>query len=176
MMPSGHGSRVATRRDELRGFVGEVEALAALLLEYFDHANWSDADPFLVERTTYVLGIIAQSVAAAASKLDGFHVADPQPATRGDAQRERTLANDLDAHEMKVLWTLRNRLAEVFGQSPSHPFFRERLRTASSSGSGSTTFRIAEQSLGLACASSRFTLRTTPALRPPGSAWRRSRC
>ena len=38
------------------------------------------------------------------------------------------IANNLHAHEMKVLWTLRNRCAEVFGESPYHPFFRENYR------------------------------------------------
>jgi hypothetical protein len=73
---------VAAQLDELRTAVGEVDALAALALESFDRADWSGADPQLVERTAYVIGIIARSAASAASKLDGFHAAVGRHAAR----------------------------------------------------------------------------------------------
>jgi hypothetical protein len=62
------------QRDELRGAVGEVDALAVIVLESFDRADWSGADQLLAERTAYALGMIARSAATAASKLDGFHL------------------------------------------------------------------------------------------------------
>lgn len=73
---------VAGHLDELRIAVGETEALAALAVESFDRADWEGADQLLVERTAYVLGVIARSAATAASRVDHFRtvVADAQPA------------------------------------------------------------------------------------------------
>jgi hypothetical protein len=77
---------VAARPDELRLVVGEVEALAVVTVAWFDDEHWSGADPVLVERAGYLLGVIARSAATAASKIDSFHVAvaDAQPATVGE--------------------------------------------------------------------------------------------
>lgn len=55
---------IATQLDELREAVGKIDALAALVLESFDYANWGGADPLLVERTAYVIGMIARSAGA----------------------------------------------------------------------------------------------------------------
>lgn len=70
MMPSDHGSQL----DELRDVGGEIDALAALALESFDRADWSGADPLVVERMTCVLDMIAKSAVIAICKLDGFHL------------------------------------------------------------------------------------------------------
>jgi hypothetical protein len=78
-------SRVATQLEELRDNIGEIDALAALALDAFDYADWGGADPQLVERVAYVIGIIARTAATAGSKLDAFHaaVADTQPVPAG---------------------------------------------------------------------------------------------
>lgn len=67
--------------------VGEVDAIAAVTVKWFDDEDWSGADPVLVERAGFMLGVIARSAAFAASKIDGFHVAvaDAQPAPAGES-------------------------------------------------------------------------------------------
>lgn len=66
--------QVATHFDELRDVVGKIDALAALALESFDRADWSGANPLLVERVACVLEMIATSAATAASKLNCVHL------------------------------------------------------------------------------------------------------
>lgn len=61
--------------DELRLAVGETEALAAMLLEFFDHADWGRADSLVVDRMGYVLGVLATAAAAAAGKFERFQIA-----------------------------------------------------------------------------------------------------
>lgn len=132
-------SRSATQLDELREAGGEIDALAALALASFERADWSGVDPLLVERTAYVLGMIARSAAIAASRLDGLRakVADTQPATSvdlsSDAQGSRpqlllpyTITNCLVSHESSVISRLRRRLAETFEQPIDHQFFSDR--------------------------------------------------
>jgi hypothetical protein len=76
---------VAEQLDHLRLAVGEVDAIAAVTLKWFDDEDWSGADQLLVERAGFMLGVIAKSAAFAASKIDGFHVAvaDTQPVPTG---------------------------------------------------------------------------------------------
>jgi hypothetical protein len=76
---------VASQLDEMRLAVGEVDAIAAVTLKWFDDEDWSGADAILVERTGFMLGVIARSAAFAASKIDGVHaaVADTQPVPAG---------------------------------------------------------------------------------------------
>jgi hypothetical protein len=61
--------------DELRLAVGETEALAAMLLAFFDAADWSGADSQLVDRTGHVLGVLATSATSAAGKFERFQTA-----------------------------------------------------------------------------------------------------
>lgn len=135
-------SRIATQLDELRDVVGEIDALAALALESFDRADWSDADPLLVERTAYALGMIARSAATAASKLEGFHAAvtDTQPASAGErrggtAPAKETAMSARDAEIVKrpasfsreadVVKRLRERCAAAFKRPVDYPFFNK---------------------------------------------------
>ena len=76
---------VAAQLDEMRLAIGEVDAIAAVTLKWFDDEDWSGADSILVERTGFMLGVIARSAAFAASKIDGVHVAvaDTQPVPAG---------------------------------------------------------------------------------------------
>jgi hypothetical protein len=78
---------VAAQLDEMRLAVGEVDAIAAVTLKWFDDEDWSGADSILVERTGFMLGVISRSAAFAASKIDGVHVAvaDAQPVPAGQA-------------------------------------------------------------------------------------------
>jgi len=68
----GLTARAASRAmlDPLRLAVGEVDAIAAVTLRWFDDEDWSGADPALVERAGFMLGVIARSAAFAASKID----------------------------------------------------------------------------------------------------------
>jgi hypothetical protein len=61
--------------DDLRLAVGEVEALAAMLLRFFDASDWSGADSQLVDRTGHVLGLLATSATSAAGKFERFQIA-----------------------------------------------------------------------------------------------------
>lgn len=76
---------VAAQLEEMRLAVGEVDAIAAVTLKWFDDEDWSGADSILVERTGFMLGVIARSAAFAASKIDGVHVAvaDARPVPAG---------------------------------------------------------------------------------------------
>ncbi len=78
---------IAVELDQLRLAIGEVDAITAVTVTWFDGEDWSGADPALVERAGFMLGVIARSAAFAASKIDGFHVAvaDAQPASAGDS-------------------------------------------------------------------------------------------
>lgn len=73
---------VATKLEGLRLAVCEVDALAAIALQWFDDNDWSGSDSLLIERAGFMLTVIARSAAHAATKIDGFHVAvaDTQPA------------------------------------------------------------------------------------------------
>jgi hypothetical protein len=61
--------------DAMRLAVGEVEALAAMLLAFFDSSDWSGADSQLVDRTGHVLGVLATSATSAAGKFERFQTA-----------------------------------------------------------------------------------------------------
>ena len=68
-------SDVAGEMDAMRLAVGEVEALAAMLLHFFDASDWSGADSQLVDRTGHVLGALAASATSAAGKFERFQIA-----------------------------------------------------------------------------------------------------
>jgi hypothetical protein len=77
---------LAAQLDALRIAVGKVDALAAVVVESYDHADWSGADPIQVERMAYLLGAVAEAATAAIAVVDRFHgfVADRQRAEAGD--------------------------------------------------------------------------------------------
>jgi hypothetical protein len=66
---------VMQEMDEMRLAVGEMEALAAMLLLFFDSSDWSGADSQLVDRTGHVLGVLAESATSAAGKFERFQIA-----------------------------------------------------------------------------------------------------
>jgi hypothetical protein len=73
--------------DIMRLAVGEVEALAAMLLEFYDSSDWSGADSSLVDRVGHVLGVLARSATTAAGKFERFEIAyiDSRPAPAGES-------------------------------------------------------------------------------------------
>jgi hypothetical protein len=73
--------------DALRLAVGEVEAIAAVLLAWFDSSDWSGVDSQLVDRTGHVLGVLAESATRAVGKFERFEIAfvDAQPVPAGEA-------------------------------------------------------------------------------------------
>lgn len=127
-------SPLATQLNELRDVIGEIDALAALALESFDHADWSGADQLIVERMAYVLGTIARSAATAASKFERIDaaVADRQAAYAGErrnTRRRETAMSARDAElierDAEIVRRLRERCADAFDSPTSYPFFRE---------------------------------------------------
>jgi hypothetical protein len=77
---------IAGELDQLRLAVGEVDAIAAVTLKWFDDEDWSGVDPALVERAGFMLGVIVRSAALAVSKIDGFTSRLP---TRSQRRRAR---------------------------------------------------------------------------------------
>lgn len=76
---------LAAQLDALRIAAGRTAALADVTIESYDHADWSGADPALVERTAYLLGAVAEAATAVVGAVDRFQgfVADRQR-TAGD--------------------------------------------------------------------------------------------
>jgi hypothetical protein len=74
-------SEVRQEMDALRLAVGETEALAAMLLEFYDSSDWSGFDQQLVGRVGHVLGALAESATRAVGKFERFEIAfvDAQP-------------------------------------------------------------------------------------------------
>jgi hypothetical protein len=142
-------SRVATQLGELRDAVGEIGALVARAADSLDHASWSGADHLLVdhllvELLAYVLGEVARSATAAASKLDGLRVvvasAQPKPAGErrdgeGTAPGTEVVVFTHDglivkrsasfSREADVVKRLRERCAAAFKQPIDYPFFNK---------------------------------------------------
>jgi hypothetical protein len=77
---------VAAQIDALRIAAGRVDALAAILVESYDHADWRGVDPVQVERLAQLLGVTAEAATAMVAAVDKLHacVADRQPAEAGD--------------------------------------------------------------------------------------------
>jgi len=77
---------IAGELEPSRLAVGEVDALASVTLTWFDDEDRSSAEPALVERAGFMLGVIARSGALAAAKIDRLHVAvaDAQQAPAGE--------------------------------------------------------------------------------------------
>jgi hypothetical protein len=73
---------LASQLDALRIAAGKTEALAATVVESYDHADWGGADRVLVERMAYLLGVVAEAAREAVAAVDRFHglVADRQRA------------------------------------------------------------------------------------------------
>ena len=70
----------------LRVAVGEVDALAAVVVAASDDGDWHGTDLLQVVRMAYLLGVIAKAATNTVSPVDQFHAAaaDQQPATAGD--------------------------------------------------------------------------------------------
>src|SRR5262249_47959337 len=135
--PEGCMTAVAAQLDALRLAVGEVDAIAAVTLKWFDDEDWSGADQLLVERAGFMLGVIAKSAALAPSKCAGFHVAvaDTQPVPVGvpwDDNRVTPSApgNEpaMSAQDAEIVRRIRERCAAVFGQPVGYPFFEASYR------------------------------------------------
>lgn len=77
---------LAAQLDALRIAVGKVDALAAVAVESYDHADWSSSDSLQIERMAYLLGAVAEAATTAVAVVDRFHgfVADHQRAEAGD--------------------------------------------------------------------------------------------
>lgn len=130
---------IASELDQLRIAVAEVEALAALIREGFDRADWRGADGLVVERMGHVLGVLATSAMSAASKFESFQLAfvDIRPASAGErrghqkdtASSEQAAMSDRDAEIIKrdaeIIRRFRERCAVAFDCPTSYPFFRE---------------------------------------------------
>lgn len=124
-------SDVTGALDQLRVATGETDALAAIAVVWFDDADWSGADPVLVDRAGYLLGVIARSAANAATKVDSVHaaVADAQPVRSGEAfDYSDGTAPGRDAELLKrdaeIVRRLREALAKAFDCPTGYPFFR----------------------------------------------------
>lgn len=83
VVPSGVVDQLAA----LRVAAGEVDALAAVTVAWFDDGDWGDADPLLVERVASLLGLVARGATTLVAAIQQFHglVADAQPAAGGDS-------------------------------------------------------------------------------------------
>lgn len=124
---------------QLRIAVGEIEALAALILESFNRADWRGADGLVVGRMGRLLGVLATSATSVASKFERFQTAfggmRPAPAgerTRheeGTVSEEQTTMSKRDARIIKrdaeIVRQFRERCALAFDCPTSYPFFRE---------------------------------------------------
>jgi hypothetical protein len=77
---------LAPHLDALVIAVGRVEALAAVVQEWFDGASWHDAGPRQTERLAYMIGAISEAAAASVGTVNRFRAwfADQQPAEAGD--------------------------------------------------------------------------------------------
>ena len=66
---------------------GKTAALADVTLESYDHADWRHAEPTFVERTTYLLGAVAEAATAvvgAVNRFQGFVVDQTRPEASND--------------------------------------------------------------------------------------------
>lgn len=80
-------SDVAGEMDQLRIAVGEVEALVAMLLQFFDNSDWSGVSSLLIDRMGYVLTVLGQSASYAVGRFERFQTVfvDAQPAPAGES-------------------------------------------------------------------------------------------
>ena len=103
---------VVMQLEQLRDTISEIDALSALILDAFDDADWRGASRVLVERTVYIIGIIARTAADASSRLDSLQaaVADAQPATAGERWEGEGTASgepDMSAHDAEIVRRIR---------------------------------------------------------------------
>ena len=98
-------SSVATEMDQLRLAVGEVDALAAALLLFFDSSDWSGASSLLVDRTGYMLDLLAESASHAVGRFERFETVfvDNRPA--GDSSP----GEDMSAEDAAIVRRIRER-------------------------------------------------------------------
>lgn len=78
-------STLGEQLDELGNAVGEVEALAALAVQSYDHGDWSGSDPVQVERMAFVVGAVSKAATTAVTVFNRVHTAivDARPAEPG---------------------------------------------------------------------------------------------
>lgn len=78
---------IAAQLDALRIAAGRTAALADVTLESYDHADWRHAEPAFIERTTYLLGAVAEAAVEVVTAVDRFQglVADQ---TRSEASND----------------------------------------------------------------------------------------
>ena len=63
---------LATQLDALRIAAGRTAALADVTIESYDQADWRHAEPAFIERTTYLLGAVAEGAVAVVTAVDRF--------------------------------------------------------------------------------------------------------
>lgn len=139
-------SSVADQLTDLRIAAGEVDALAAVTLAWFDDGDWAAADPVLVERTASLLGLVARGATAMIAAVERFHgvVADAMPATGRDRWDDGAMAPEAAAlaYRSDIVRRMRARCAAALDSPPDHPFFERWYREGESS--DEALFRIFE--------------------------------
>lgn len=63
---------LAAQLDALRIAAGKTAALADVTLESYGHADWRHAEPAFIERTTYLLGAVAEAAVEVVTAVDRF--------------------------------------------------------------------------------------------------------
>jgi hypothetical protein len=126
-------SGVADQLTALRIAAGEVDALAAVTVAWFDDGDWAAADPVLVERLASLLGLVARGAAAMIAAVEKFHgvVADAVPATgrdRWDDDRAAQMPPAVAAYPADIVRRMRARCAAAFDLPAEHPFFERWYR------------------------------------------------
>jgi hypothetical protein len=125
-------SDVADQLAGLRIAAGEVDALAAVTVGWFDDGDWAAADPVLVERLASLLGLVARGATAMIAAVERFHgvVADAMPASerdRWDDDREVPEA-DAVAYRSDIVRRMRARCAAAHDLPADYPFFERWYR------------------------------------------------
>jgi hypothetical protein len=120
-------SDVADQLAALRIAAGEVDALAAVTVAWFDDGDWAAADPVLVERLASLLDLVARGATAMIAAVQRFHgvVADAVPASehaRWNDDREVPVA-DAIAYRADIVRRMRARCAAVHDLPVDYPFF-----------------------------------------------------
>ena len=126
-------SSVADQLAALRIAAGEVDALAAVTVAWFDDGDWCDADPLVLERLASLLGLVARGATAVVAAVERFHgvVADSQPTSGSDDWDDEGSARAAPAalaYRTEVVRRLRARCAAAFDLPADQPFFWRHYR------------------------------------------------